>query len=122
MKNFFAIVISVVCFSCGRGPNLNNFNKSESREFPHGVVFHRTSGSVVTVNDSDGFGLVDGNILGAFYSAKDGALYVKYKPLLSEKGVGIFHAKIILETKKIIPMHNVSESLEREMKPIESYL
>ena len=120
------LVISIVVFVDGPGDlnhALDDLNSQESKEISSNVWLHWTASSVFTVNDREGVGLVNGNILRAGYleDRKFLALaFVPFAPMTETtdgaSGRDVRFAKIELSSSRVVSVATLDMSSLEEVR------
>lgn len=121
MKEYlFAMLVLFFVSACKPNIGVDEFNSSGSKELAENIILNRTSGKTVTINDKDGFGLVNGNVVKLYLDKKRGIIVVEYIPFLNTGGVetgGIIALEMSTGKQATVTDYSLSD-----LKPIESFL
>ena len=119
------MAIILLSAACSR-PGINRFNAPEQRQVASNLVLHRTSRSVVTLTDSEGVGVVYGNIKRiGFKSDGKGYLIVAFEPFSFDeddrRATGIEVAKVELSTGNVTILSDPDGSIAKSLESIEAF-
>lgn len=106
-------------------PDFKDFNAPVDKVISPNVIFHRTSGSTVTVTDKEGMGLVYGNITGyQLVDAESDYLVVAFEPFSSDANSGhkedVRLARIDLPSGRVTFIDDPHESMLSSLRNIDS--
>lgn len=119
------MAVALLLVACNR-PGLSEFNAPDKKQIAKNVVLHRTSGSVVTLTDDEGVGLVYGNVKRiGFEPGGKRYLLVGFEPFSSDAGSstvpGIEVVKIELSSGQATALSDPDGSIAKSLESINSF-
>ncbi len=126
LASVVGVVAALGIVSCDK-VNLDDFNSPKRRDITKEVVLHRTSGKDVSLTDSEGVGLVYGNIKKIGFESEDRkALLVAFEPFSSDSfnksAPTLLVARIDLVSGKSATIPDPDGTIAKSLESIDSFL